>query len=82
MDPRIHFDVFQICPIVSEIDLGLFFPNRPQSHAITSTNFGVSNSKIIFQLKKLLTNFTKITTVKYLGNPIFQMNIVDKNDKK
>ena len=45
IDPRIHFDVFQITltyvrAILKniKIDLGLFFPNCPQSHAITSTN--------------------------------------------
>ena len=44
IDPRIHFDVFQITltyvrAILKnvKIDLGLFFPNCPQSHAITST---------------------------------------------
>ena len=46
IDPRIHFDVFQITltyvrAILKKvkIDLGLFFPNCPQSHAITSTNY-------------------------------------------
>ena len=45
MDPRIHFDIFQITityvrAILKnvKIDLRLFFPNCPQSHTITSTN--------------------------------------------
>ena len=37
IDPRIHFDVKILKNV--KIDLGLFFPNCPQSHAITSTNY-------------------------------------------
>ena len=47
--PEVYFDVFQNRPNVSEGDLknvGLFFPNCPQSHAITSTNKTYFNSKL------------------------------------
>ena len=52
IDPRIHFDVFQITLFRAilknvKIDLGLLFPNCPQSHAITSTNHTIYMAKSI-----------------------------------
>ena len=60
IDPRIHFDVFQITltyvrAILKnvKIDLGLFFPNCPQSHAITSTNSMPGENTIFQETRKM-----------------------------
>ena len=73
IDPRIHFDVFQITltyvrAILKDvkIDLGLFFPNCPQSHAITSTNVMVSI--FIFSTKENLIVTQKDVQLQYQPN--------------
>ena len=54
IDPPIHFDIFQITLAYVQailknikIDLGLFFPNYLQNHAITSTN-SIGNFEFCF----------------------------------
>ena len=46
IDPRFYFEVFQIALTAFKMNLGLFIPNCPQTHAITNTNIKPSKHDI------------------------------------